>query len=71
MKNIFTEHPESVGETYFQHFNFAFGVGLKLIFWGFIAIIHGVLPFTFKTYVSQRITKLYLKINPRAKNTSD
>ena len=31
MKNIFTEHPNSVGESYFKHMLFAIKVGLKLI----------------------------------------
>ncbi|MDG1652639.1 MAG: DUF6356 family protein [Flavobacteriaceae bacterium] len=66
MKNIFTDHPNSVGETYFQHFAFAFGIGFKLIVWGFVAMIHALLPFTFKTYVSKHIHKMYLKINRQA-----
>lgn len=65
MKNIFTEHPQSVGESYSQHFLFALSTGLRLIFWGLIAIIHAILPFTFKTYVSQRIIKLHDKIKGR------
>jgi len=65
MKNIFTEHPNTVGETYFQHFLFALGTGLKLIFWGLIAIVHALFPFLFKTYVSSQITMLYQKINKR------
>ena len=55
MKNIFTEHPKSVGESYFKHFMFAVNIGAKLFLWGIIAIIHAILPFTFKTYVSSRI----------------
>ena len=65
MKNIFTDHPESVGESYSQHFLFAFNVGLRLILWGIVALIHGIFPFTFKTYVSSRIKDLYHKINKR------
>ena len=65
MKNIFTQHPQSVGETYFQHFRFAGFTGLKLILWGFIAIIHALFPFLFKTYVSSQISTLYHKITKR------
>tara|TARA_A200000113_G_scaffold156663_1_gene141311 strand:- start:477 stop:683 length:207 start_codon:yes stop_codon:yes gene_type:complete len=68
MKNIFTELPKSVGESYFQHLVFALGVGIKLILCGFIALIHSLLPFTFKTYVSRQINKLYLKINRTPKS---
>ena len=65
MKNIFTDHPQSVGESYLQHFIFALSTGVKLIFWGLIAIIHAILPFTFKTFVSQRIIRLHDKIKIR------
>ena len=65
MKNIFTEHPKSVGESYLKHFMFAINIGTKLFLWGIIAIIHAILPFTFKTYVSSRIKELYHKINRR------
>ena len=65
MKNIFTNHPKSVGESYLQHFLFALNVGLRLILWGIIALIHGLFPFTLKTYVSSRIKDLYHKINKR------
>jgi len=59
MKNIFTEHPKSVGESYIKHMLFAIKVGLKLILWGFVAIIHAMFPFIFKTYVSSNIKKLH------------
>ena len=59
MKNIFTDHPNSVGESYFQHMFFAIKVGLKIIFWGFAAIFHGIFPCLLKTYVSSNIKKLH------------
>jgi len=58
VKNPFTEHPHEVGETYFQHARFAVGCGLKLIKLGFTAIIHGVMPFLFKTTVSDSLPEL-------------
>ena len=65
MKNIFTDHPQSVGESYLEQFIFALSTGVKLILWGLIAIIHAILPFTFKTFVSQRIIRLHDKIKSR------
>jgi hypothetical protein len=59
MKNIFTDHPNSVGESYLKHMLFAIKVGLKLILWGFAAIFHGIFPFVLKTYVSSNIKKLH------------
>tara|TARA_A100001388_G_scaffold71417_1_gene50625 strand:+ start:554 stop:712 length:159 start_codon:yes stop_codon:yes gene_type:complete len=52
MKNIFTDHPNSVGESYFQHMFFAIKVALKLILMGFAAIFHAIFPLVLKTYVS-------------------
>ena len=59
MKNMFTEHPNSVGESYFKHMLFPIKVGLKLILWGFAAIFHAIFPFVLKTYVSSNIKKLH------------
>ena len=59
MKNIFIDHPNSVGESYFKHMLFAIKVGLKLILWGFAAILHAIFPFMLKTYVSSNIKKLH------------
>ncbi len=65
MKNLFTEHPKQVGEGYFQHCWFAVKTGSKLMVWGIIAVIHGIFPFLFITYVSEKIKQLYLQINKR------
>ena len=59
MKNIFTDHPNSVGESYLKHMLFAIKVGLKLILCGFAAIFHAIFPFVLKTYVSSNIKKLH------------
>lgn len=47
MKNIFTEHPGSIGETYFQHLQFAFFIGYHMISGGLIFMIHAIFPFLF------------------------
>ena len=59
MKNIFTEHPNSVGESYTEHMLFAILIVLKLILWGIAAIFHGLFPFVLKTFVSSNIKKLH------------
>ncbi|MEM6652545.1 MAG: DUF6356 family protein [Pseudomonadota bacterium] len=41
----FTEHPRSVGETYFQHMQSSFGFGLSLFIASFACFIHAVFPF--------------------------
>ncbi len=45
MKNIFTEHPHEVGETYFSHCRFAFKLGLNLLVASFAYFTHAVFPF--------------------------
>lgn len=43
--NIFTDHPNSVGETYFQHFKTVIKVTLKLQAAVYIQILHAIFPF--------------------------
>ena len=46
MHNPFTYHPKKNGdETWWKHFKFALGVGIRLIFTSLIFIIHGIFPF--------------------------
>ncbi len=49
IKRAFTEHPASVGETYFQHMGMALGFGARMVGAGFACLIHAFLPFLFKT----------------------
>ena len=65
MKNPFISHPHKVGESYIQHFGFAVKTGIKLILWGVAAMIHGVFPFIFTSYVSTKIKELYHQITER------
>lgn len=48
MKNIFTEHPKSVGETYFEHFKMAFSFGFNMLVGGIACMIHAFLPNLFE-----------------------
>ncbi len=47
LKRAFTEHPASVGESYFQHMGMAFGFGGKMVLSGFACLLHGLFPFLF------------------------
>lgn len=58
MKNIFTSHPHSIGESYFQHFRFATHFGLHMIWGGFFCLIHAIFPFIFKTTGSTILLKM-------------
>ena len=47
IKRAFTEHPASVGETYFEHMGCAFGFSMKMIGAGFACLLHAIFPFLF------------------------
>lgn len=47
IKRAFTEHPASVGESYFQHMGMAFGFGAKMVVSGIACLLHGIFPFLF------------------------
>ena len=51
--NPFTDHPRSVGESYFQHLRFALRFGAKMTAGGLAAIVHSLLPFCFETTASR------------------
>ena len=58
MKNIFKDHPNSVGETYFQHFLKSSAFGIKLILIAARAFIHAIFPWCFEHSTSDKISKL-------------
>ncbi len=45
MSNPFTEHPNSVGESYWEHFAVAAGFGLTMLRGGLACLVHAVFPF--------------------------
>ncbi len=47
IKRAFTEHPASVGESYFQHMGMAFGFGGRMFIAGIACMLHGLFPFLF------------------------
>ncbi len=59
MRRLFTEHPNSVGETYWQHLRQASSFGVRMIIGGFACILHGVLPFLFVKTGSKQIETLH------------
>ena len=59
MKNRFKHHPNSVGETYFEHFFKACSFGIKLILIALRVFIHSIFPWCFEHSTSDRISKLH------------
>ena len=60
--NLFTAHPNSVGETYFQHFGLAFSFFIKLLLASMAALIHAFLPFAFEKTASKAIDILHQRM---------
>lgn len=58
MKNIFTDHPRKVGETYFEHFYHAFCFGFNMLIGGTACIIHAIFPFLFVKTASNYLFKM-------------
>jgi hypothetical protein len=59
LDRMFTEHPHSVGETYFQHLCSAFSFGSRMIAAGCACLMHGLLPFLFVKTGSSTIRHLH------------
>ena len=55
----FTEHPASVGETYFQHMRCSFSFGWKMLTTAGACFLHGLFPFLFTKYGSETIAELH------------
>ena len=64
---LFTDHPQSVDETYFEHLVFAGKFSGKLFAAGFCALIHAILPFTFEKTASRIIGRLYERTHNRGR----
>lgn len=55
---LFTEHPDSVGESYFGHMAFAAWFAGQLAMAAGAALVHAVLPFLFETTASRIVKRL-------------
>ncbi len=58
MKNIFTEHPRSVGESYLLHMFNAARYAFTFLLLFFIAFIHAILPFLFARTASDIVLEM-------------
>ncbi len=56
---LFTEHPASVDETYFEHLVMALSFGAKMLAAGLACLVHAVLPFAFVKTGSAAIERLH------------
>jgi hypothetical protein len=73
MIKFFTAHPESVGETYWQHFGVAMSFAIALFGAAFAALAHAFLPACFEKTASNKITQLHDRMvcNRKKQNASN
>ena len=65
MTNIFTKHPNEVGETYFQHMWAASRYSATFLLLVFVSLVHAILPFTFTKTASCVIQEMSAHIKER------
>jgi hypothetical protein len=65
LKRLFTEHPESVGESYFEHMAVALSFAGPLLLAGLAALVHAFLPFLCLTTASSTVKRLYARMMSR------
>lgn len=59
LSKLFTEHPASVGETYFEHLCNAASFSIRMLGGGLACLVHAFLPFLFVKTGSAAITELH------------
>jgi hypothetical protein len=59
LTHLFTEHPESVGETYWMHFRSALHFSALMLIGAIGCTIHAFLPFLCTQFGSSRIRYLH------------
>ncbi len=59
MPNPFTDHPATVGESYFEHMGTAFSFAGPMLLAGLACALHGIFPFLFRTTGSRTIAGLH------------
>lgn len=63
--NAFTEHPRSVGESYWQHMGVALSVAGAMALGALACLVHAVFPFLCKRTGSDVILALHARVSKR------
>lgn len=67
LSRLFTDHPATVGESYFGHMAFAAWFASRLFMAAGAALTHAFLPFLFETTASRIVRELYERTHARGK----
>jgi len=63
------EHPQSVGQSYFQHFVFSASFALRLVVAAFTAFVHALIPGLFESNTSKAICSLHARMQRQHQST--
>jgi hypothetical protein len=63
--NAFTEHPSSVGESYWQHMGASLSFAATMLFGAAAALVHAVFPFLCTKTGSRLVTRLHARMTRR------
>lgn len=69
MANPFTHHPQTVGESYGEHFGVALRYSGRLLLAAGAAFVHAFLPFLFEKTASNAIKAMYADMTRRGAAT--
>lgn len=62
---LFSEHPNSIGMSYFAHMVRAFGFSFAMIYGSVVCFIHAVFPFLLEHDASRLVSTLYEKMGEK------
>lgn len=65
LTRLFTDHPQSVDESYFEHMRFASTFCASLLAAAFCAMVHAIFPFLFEKTASRIVARLYQRTHNR------
>jgi len=65
VEKAFTEHPETTGETYFQHLRYTVKMAGRFLYSGIVIVVHGVFPFLYVRTASNQIELVYRNMKIR------
>lgn len=58
-QRLFTAHPASVNESYWQHLGTAASFGFRMIWGGIVCLVHALIPGVYCTKASEMIGELH------------
>jgi hypothetical protein len=68
MKNPFTEHPETLNETYLEHMQAALKISGLMLLAGSACLIHSIFPFLFTNFANDTVQRLHKFYESRKAN---